>query len=67
MKGIRWGVQRAPHPCAVDVVHEFASEAARDAWVAESPLTRRAVGVRHKAVRQYRDDQEALLRARGQS
>lgn len=47
------------HPCAVPEVRPFRTEAERDAWVAQSPKRREAVGKRNALVKAYRQQREA--------
>lgn len=50
----RWGVFCPPHKNGVIEAKPFKTEAERNAWVAENPLMRQAVGVRHQAVKALR-------------
>lgn len=51
-----WGIQDKPnHPQGVERVCFFRMASDRDAWVAQNPKTRRAVGKRHPAVKALRD------------
>lgn len=53
----RWAIQwpAVPkHPQAVPQVYGFATETERDAWVAQNPGRREAVGVRNPHVKAYR-------------
>lgn len=51
-----WAIQDKPnHPQGVEEVRFFRMAVDRDAWVAQNPKTRRAVGKRHPAVKSLRD------------
>lgn len=50
------------HPCTVPEVRPFRTEAERDAWVAQNPRRRDAVGKRNEYVKAYRQQREAKER-----
>lgn len=53
--GKTWAIQwYAPFSVAVDVRH-FSTKSERDAWVAQNPGRREAVGVRNPHVKAWRD------------
>jgi hypothetical protein len=43
-----------PHPNAIPEVHAFRTEKERDAWVAQNPTRRGAVGKRNPQVKAFR-------------
>lgn len=56
----RWALQYPAerHPCAVPEVRPFYTESERDAWVAQNPKRREAVGKRNAHVKAYRQRRE---------
>lgn len=50
------------HPCAVPEVRPFRTDAERDAWVAQNPNRREAVGKRNDHVKAYRQRMEQEAR-----
>jgi hypothetical protein len=53
----RWGLYMPPHKNGLIEAMPFRSARERDAWVAQNPDMRQAVGKRHPAVKAFRQRQ----------